>query len=119
MRLEPEWAVVVLATLVYSGELVLALPGQKFDATGLPQLAATHVRELVQFKHIEPPKPEADAAPEHRAQQQRKLDVTHTHTARIRKRREKEESCGAERAERPRGTRLDHGVSDEDSRGGR
>jgi hypothetical protein len=56
MRLEPEWVVVVLATLVYSGELVLALPGQKFDATGLPQLAATHVRELVQFKHIEPPK---------------------------------------------------------------
>jgi hypothetical protein len=39
LRLEPEWAVVVLAALVYSGDLVLAIPGKKFDATGLPQLA--------------------------------------------------------------------------------
>ena len=35
LRLEPEWAVVVLATLVYSGDVVLAIPGKKFDATGL------------------------------------------------------------------------------------
>src|SRR5712691_7579425 len=56
MRLEHEWAVVVLATLVYSGELVLAMPGKQFDAAGLSQLAATSMRELTQFKHIEPPK---------------------------------------------------------------
>jgi hypothetical protein len=56
LRLEPEWAVVVLATLVYSGDLVLAIPGKKFDATGLPQLAATPVDELAQFKHLERPK---------------------------------------------------------------
>ena len=56
LRLEPEWGVVVLATLVYAGDLVLAMPGKKFDATGLPQLAATSVRELAQFKHIEQPK---------------------------------------------------------------
>lgn len=56
LRLEPEWAVVVLAALVYSGELVLAIPGKKFDATGLPQLAGTGVEELTQFKHIERPK---------------------------------------------------------------
>jgi len=55
-RLEPEWAVVVLATLVYSGDLVLAIPGKKFDATGLSQLAATSIKKLVQFKHIEQPK---------------------------------------------------------------
>jgi hypothetical protein len=55
-RLEPEWGVVVLATLIYAGELVLAIPGKTFDATGLPQLAATNVKELIQFKHIEPPK---------------------------------------------------------------
>jgi hypothetical protein len=54
--LEPEWGVVVLATLVYAGDLVLALPGKQFDATGLSQLAATPVRELAQFKHIEQPK---------------------------------------------------------------
>lgn len=55
-RLESEWIAVVLAMLVYSGDLVLAIPGKKFDATGLPQLAGTSVHELTQFKHIERPK---------------------------------------------------------------
>jgi hypothetical protein len=55
-RLEPEWVAVVLAALVYSGDLVLAIPGKKFDATSLPQLAGTGVDELTQFKHIERPK---------------------------------------------------------------
>ena len=56
LRLEPEWVIVVLAALVYSGDLVLAIPGKKFDATSLPQLAGTSVDELTQFKHIEQPK---------------------------------------------------------------
>ena len=34
----------------------LAIPGKKFDATGLPQLAGTGIDELAQFKHIERPK---------------------------------------------------------------
>ena len=55
-RLEPEWVVVILAALVYSGDLVLAIPGNKFDATGLQQLAASGMDELVRFKHLEPPK---------------------------------------------------------------
>lgn len=55
-RLEPEWAVVLLASLVYSGEVVLSIPGNKFDATGLVQLAGTGMDELNQFKHIERPK---------------------------------------------------------------
>jgi hypothetical protein len=55
-RLEPEWAVVVLAALVYAGEVVLSIPGKKFDATGLPQLAGIGIDELAQFKHIERPK---------------------------------------------------------------
>ena len=55
-RLEPEWVTVVLASLVYSGELVVAIPGKKFDATGLSQLAGTAIEELTQFKHIERPK---------------------------------------------------------------
>ena len=54
-RLEPEWVVVVLAGLVYSGEVILAVPGKKFDAVGLSQLAGTSVGELAQFKHIERP----------------------------------------------------------------
>lgn len=56
LRLEPEWAVVVLAALVHAGEVVLSIPGKKFDATGLPQLAGTGIDELAQFKHIERPK---------------------------------------------------------------
>jgi hypothetical protein len=55
-RLEPDLAVVVLAALVYAGEVVIAIPGKKFDATGLPLLAGTSVYELSQFKHIERPK---------------------------------------------------------------
>lgn len=55
-RLEPEWVVVVLAALVYSGDIVLAIPGKKFDATALQPLAATSMDELVRFKHLEQPK---------------------------------------------------------------
>jgi hypothetical protein len=56
LRLEPEWAMVVLAALVYAGEVALSIPGKKFDATGLPQLAGTSIDDLTQFKHIERPK---------------------------------------------------------------
>jgi len=55
-RLEPEWVVVVLAALVYSGDIVLSIPGRKFDATALQQLAATSLDELSRFKHLEQPK---------------------------------------------------------------
>jgi len=55
-RLEPEWVVVILAALVYSGDIVLSIPGKKFDATGIQQLAATSIDELVRFKHLEQPK---------------------------------------------------------------
>jgi hypothetical protein len=56
LRLEPEWAVVVLGALIHAGEVVLATPGKKFDANALSLLAATPVEELTQFKHIEQPK---------------------------------------------------------------
>ncbi len=55
-RLEPDWVVVLLASLVYSGELVLAVPGKKLDATDVAVLAATPVDELANFKHVERPK---------------------------------------------------------------
>jgi len=55
-RLEPEWVVVILAALVYSGDIILAVPGKKFDATGLQQLAGTGMDELTRFKHLEQPK---------------------------------------------------------------
>lgn len=56
LRLEPEWAVTVLASLVYTGDVVMAIPGRKLDATSMSQLAATDVSDLARFKHIERPK---------------------------------------------------------------
>ena len=41
---------------MYSGDLILTVPGGKFDATGLQQLAGTSVAELTHFRHIERPK---------------------------------------------------------------
>lgn len=55
-RLEPEWVVVILAALVYSGDIVLAIPGDKFDATKLQKLASTSMEDLKRFKHLEQPK---------------------------------------------------------------
>lgn len=55
-RLEPEWVVVLMAAMVAAGEAVLAIVGQKFDASTLDRLAAVDGKELVRFKHLEPPK---------------------------------------------------------------
>lgn len=55
-RLEEEWVIVLIAALVHSGDLILAIPGKKFDATGLRDLAATSLDELKNFKHLEEPK---------------------------------------------------------------
>lgn len=55
-RLEPEWLAVLLAALVQSGDVVVAVPGKKFDATNFAQFAALKVDEIVGFKHIELPK---------------------------------------------------------------
>ncbi|HPM01238.1 MAG TPA: DUF6079 family protein, partial [Candidatus Cloacimonadota bacterium] len=55
-RLEPEWVIVLIAALVYFGDVVLSIPGKKFDATELQQLASTGVDELIRFKHLEQPK---------------------------------------------------------------
>lgn len=56
VRIEPEWVVVLLAALVYSGNIVLAISGGKFDATGLQKLASTRMDELIAFKHLEHPR---------------------------------------------------------------
>lgn len=55
-RLEPDLLVVLIAALVHSGDVVLAIPGRKFDATSVAQLSATPLDELRDFKHIERPK---------------------------------------------------------------
>ena len=55
-RLESDWVVVIIAALIYSGDLILAIPGKKFDATAVQQLASVQIDELVNFKHLEQPK---------------------------------------------------------------
>lgn len=55
-RLEPEWVAVLLASLVYTGQIVLVLGTQKFDAANLRDLSTISIEDLVKFKHIEPPK---------------------------------------------------------------
>ena len=55
-RLEPEWVVVLLAALIYSGELVMAVTGKKLDASNLDNLVAAPFDELVRFKYVELPK---------------------------------------------------------------
>jgi hypothetical protein len=56
-RLEPEWVIVCLGALVYSGDVVLSVAGKtKFDAGNLDLLVTTPVEELVNFKHVEQPK---------------------------------------------------------------
>ena len=55
-RLEPEWVIVALAAMVHAGDVVLAIPGKKYDATSLQALAATPIRDLIDFKHLEQPK---------------------------------------------------------------
>lgn len=55
-RLEPEFLIVVLAALVHSGDLVLSVPGGKYDAAATDQFAKVGIRELLDFKHVERPK---------------------------------------------------------------
>lgn len=55
-RLEPCWVAVLAASLVYSGDAVLAVPGVKFDATNLAALATTPLADITHFKHLEKPK---------------------------------------------------------------
>lgn len=55
-RLEPDLLVTVLGGLVYSGDLVLSITGDKIDSGKLVQLAERSLEELKQFKHVEAPK---------------------------------------------------------------
>ncbi|WP_295389941.1 DUF6079 family protein [uncultured Thiodictyon sp.] len=55
-RLESDLFAVVLGTLVYSGNCVLAITGDKIDSGKLAQLAEHSLDELKAFKHIEAPK---------------------------------------------------------------
>ena len=55
-RLEPDLLVAVLGSLVYSGDVVLAITGDKVDSGKIALLADRSLEELKQFKHVEAPK---------------------------------------------------------------
>ena len=55
-RLEPDLLAAVLGGLVYSGDIVLAVTGDKIDSGKVTQLAERSLEELKQFKHVEAPK---------------------------------------------------------------
>lgn len=55
-RLEPDLLVAVLGGLVYSGDIILAIPGDKIDAGKISLLVEHSLDELKQFKHLEAPK---------------------------------------------------------------
>lgn len=55
-RLEVELLIVVLASLVHSGETVLAVPGKEFSATDLSALSARPIQDIIEFNHLKQPK---------------------------------------------------------------
>jgi Family of unknown function (DUF6079) len=55
-RLEPDLLVTVLGGLIYSGDIVLAITGDKIDSGKLTLLAERSLDDLKQFKHVESPK---------------------------------------------------------------
>lgn len=55
-RLEPEWVVVIIASLIYTGDVVLGIKGCKIDAANIEELIERPLAELTDFRHIEPTK---------------------------------------------------------------
>lgn len=55
-RLEKELMIILIAALVSTGELVLVLPKQIFDSSNFAELAATPIKDLIAFRHLERPK---------------------------------------------------------------
>ena len=55
-KLEPEFVVVIMAALVYNGDIIVSYPGKKVDASNLDELTKMPSADLKEFKHIERPK---------------------------------------------------------------
>lgn len=55
-QLEPEFLLIVLASLVHNGSLTLSVVGKKLDAANLIEATRMPLDQLVAFKHVERPK---------------------------------------------------------------
>jgi len=53
--LEPYWVLVIMSSLVYSGDITLSTSAKKFDATMLEELAEANTADLLEFKHCQRP----------------------------------------------------------------
>jgi hypothetical protein len=54
-KLEPWWVLVIMASLIYSGDITLTTSAKKYDATMLEEMAADNTADLLQFKHCQRP----------------------------------------------------------------
>lgn len=54
-KLEPELFAVVLAGLVYNGDIVLTVIGNQYDAMKIDQLARLSITETINFSHLKRP----------------------------------------------------------------
>lgn len=55
-RLEPEWVVVLLVSLIRCENVTLALPGRKLDASNLKEAARLPISELASFRNVQRPR---------------------------------------------------------------
>jgi len=55
-QLEPEFLLIVLASLVQNGNITLSVAGKKLDAANIGEATKMTLDQLVSFKHIEKPK---------------------------------------------------------------
>lgn len=55
-KLDNIWITLILSCLVYSGDIILAIPGKKYDATMMKELATENSGSLQSFNHFEKPK---------------------------------------------------------------
>jgi energy-coupling factor transporter ATP-binding protein EcfA2 len=55
-RLEPEFLLIVLASLVQNGNITLSVAGKTLDAANLSEAAKMPFDQLLAFKHVEKPK---------------------------------------------------------------
>ncbi|MGV8103392.1 MAG: DUF6079 family protein [Mesotoga sp.] len=55
-RLEPEWAFVLLAVMLYMGEIELSLAGEQIDASSFEKLMKLKLEDLVNFRNIRLPR---------------------------------------------------------------
>ncbi len=50
------WITLILSSLVYSGDITLAIPGKKYDATMMMELASENGAHLQNYNHFEKPR---------------------------------------------------------------